>query len=513
MFRVLRGRAPRALIVLAGLLLAATEAPAFIINQYPDKTVVELFHAGLGHYLILSNPQEIAAVAAPGTGWVRTGYSFAARNESQYAPNVCRFNAPAVGSHFYTGFAYECDALRTHDLGWVYEGNDFSIPLPDAVGQCVGAQVPIHRFYDNRPGDPNHRYVADLSERNRMAREGWIDEGVVFCALAADRVPVKAFAFGAGVSSTSGTSTTVLASIRPRAECEDEALNLGSCVGLEQVPALANEIVSWLPPFYVTLGPDYSDAFTALTGFNGNVYTAQDPHDASAVAAHSFVQTLGIGTSIVGARLVSTDRVAGDLASITPIYRLPTRAPAASAFDGRVFPWRFPNRAELDLSFGLEVNRLARATPESQAYGHATLVFHDARGGQDFRVTLQAYGSGVAGDPGDFVMRDATTGRVIVSTGFRAAPAFGTRLAGDFMHCDDVAHPGTCDRPGENRYAFRIDRAAFADILGRARMADAALSADPSDYALASFQFKNEVYRAAELGGHVQDLRVEIFGY
>jgi hypothetical protein len=39
----------------------------------------------------------------------------------------------------------------------------------------------VRRLYNNR-GDPNHRYVVDLSFAPAMVAQGWILEGVAFCA-------------------------------------------------------------------------------------------------------------------------------------------------------------------------------------------------------------------------------------------------------------------------------------------------------------------------------------------
>jgi hypothetical protein len=59
------------------------------------------------------------------------------------------------------------------------------------VGACAltnGAPyytVPIYRLYNNPSvaRDVNHRYTGSLEEANAMAAQGWLLEGVVFCAV------------------------------------------------------------------------------------------------------------------------------------------------------------------------------------------------------------------------------------------------------------------------------------------------------------------------------------------
>lgn len=491
----------RLLAAVLAALAPAGAAWAFFIDLHPSRTVLEYYNEHTGHYVLLSDPAEIAGVdgGAAGPGWKRTGYSFGARNESQAASNVCRFYAPSANSHFFTADPVECAYLRTHDTGWIYEKLDFAVDLP-VDGACAGA-VAVYRLYNNRWmfADSNHRFTPDGATRDDMKASGWRDEGVAFCATFAARKPLASFSVATRI-------------IRPSAECENEALNLGPCIALNQIARLQNEIVSWAPPWYVTRGPYYSPAFSQLTGHDGDVHTAQPVNDANGAAQRSFVQTL-FASSDFGIHVSSLDRTLGKLASINPLYQFATAAPAGGAPDARIFPWRFGRQNDLEVSFNLRVRMARHAGPEGQAYGHPTLQFMDTRSGRHLYVTLGTYGTGVSGAPADLVMVDSSTQRVIVGTSFRAHPRFGKRLAGDFLPCDGVATAGTCAQPAADAFAFRIGRDDFREVLALARALNPQLSATPEDYILANFHFNNEVHMAAELGLALRNFKLELFGY
>jgi hypothetical protein len=368
--------------------------------------------------------------------------------------------------------------------------------------QCAAGGQPIYRLYNGRARehDPNHRFLPDAAARDDMIAAGWRDEGVAFCAQYAYRKPLGSFAIATS-------------QVRPSVECENESINLGPCVALNQIPALRNEIVSWAPPWYVTRGANYSPLFRQITGDDGNVHTGQPVEDSGAVAAHSFVQTT-FSSGTYGIRVSSLDRTVGSLASINPLYQFSTAAPAAGASDMRVFPWRNGLQNDLVVSFNLNVKTLRRGAPGSQAYGHPTLQFLDTVGGRHLYVTLGAYGTDMGADTGaPLLMEDTATGRVIVATTFVAQPAFGKRLAGSLIHCDRAGSAGTCENGASDAFAFRLDRAAFRTVLQYARSLQPQLSATPEDYVLANFHFNNEIYLAAELGLSLGNYKLEIFGY
>jgi hypothetical protein len=211
------------------------------------------------------------------------------------------------------------------------------------------------------------------------------------------------------------------------------------------------------------------------------------------VAAHSFVQASLF--SDFGIYLQSRDRTSNPYSSIEPAYRLSTR-PDASAFT----PWADGYDHDLTVSFTLLVKTLRRGDNASHGYGHPVIELLDRRSTRRFNVTLGAYGTQ---PPSDFVARDVTSGNVIVSTFFRDAPAFGRRLAGDWVACGGCAP--------ESSFGFAINRAEFAQAIARARSLEPELSTDPADYLVASFRFKNEAYGDAEIGVTLGPIALESY--
>ena len=150
-------------------------------------TVFEFYNTNLRHYFRTSSPVEAEAIdnGSAGAGWVRTGDNFTA-----YAPgtnldglDVCRFYTFGANSHFYTAFAEECAFLKSPTSGWVYEGLSFRIQLPSG-STCPNGTLPVHRLYNNRFAfnDSNHRFTTWFSEVAPLQAQGWLYEGVAFCA-------------------------------------------------------------------------------------------------------------------------------------------------------------------------------------------------------------------------------------------------------------------------------------------------------------------------------------------
>ncbi|HUR56203.1 MAG TPA: hypothetical protein VM029_00735, partial [Opitutaceae bacterium] len=242
----------RVFLLLAALAGGAFPASAFLIDMNLPKAVFEYYNEYTRHYVLLSDPAEIAGVDAggAGSGWKRTGYSFGALDAANAAPNVCRFYSFGPNSHFFTANPEECAFLRDNDTGWIFEKRDFAVALP-VNGACSGGRTPIHRLYNNRfaQNDSNHRFVPDAAARDDMvAAAGWHDEGIAFCAEYGYRKPLASFAIA--------TDT-----VRPGTECEDESINVGPCIALNQIPVMETRIASWAPPWYVTRGANYSPLF------------------------------------------------------------------------------------------------------------------------------------------------------------------------------------------------------------------------------------------------------------
>ena len=163
--------------------------------------VVEYFANTTGHYFITAGPSDIAGLD-PGTlTWKRSGQSFKAwLNQADAPPGavpVCRFYAGGPNSHFYTGVAADCQALKSLEakqradasakgtafLGWQYEQIAFYALAP-VNGQCPGDTYAVYRAYNQRGiyNDSNHRFMGDPQMRSAAIAGGWADEGVAFCS-------------------------------------------------------------------------------------------------------------------------------------------------------------------------------------------------------------------------------------------------------------------------------------------------------------------------------------------
>jgi hypothetical protein len=128
----------------------------------------------------------------------RTGRTFGGWLSTAGLPGslpVCRFYGDAVAGprgHFYSLQGSECDLVRGDDMRlpigartWRYEGVGFNEAPAGARGSCAQNLQPVHRLFNDGPRrgiDPNHRYAADPAVIGEMQAQGWILEGVAFCA-------------------------------------------------------------------------------------------------------------------------------------------------------------------------------------------------------------------------------------------------------------------------------------------------------------------------------------------
>jgi len=145
-----------------------------------EGLAVEYFHAGMGHYFVTAQEDEIAGLDAGAfAGWARTGETFRVwLAGGQSLADVCRFFTTAFApksSHFYTAIAQECEGLKAGQV-WTYEKLAFRILLPDAGPTCpIG--VPLYRLYnDGKTGAPNHRYTTRLALRAELIAQGFLPE-------------------------------------------------------------------------------------------------------------------------------------------------------------------------------------------------------------------------------------------------------------------------------------------------------------------------------------------------
>jgi hypothetical protein len=160
--------------------------------------VVEFYNAGLDHYFMTANPQEISDLdTGVHKGWTRTGqvfnaYDIGSTGHTGRRP-VCRlYGVPSAGldSHFYSASPDECftTAVRLVD-SWKMEADEvFELDLPDPVsGACPAGDIAVYRVWNDRV-DSNHRYTTSQAIRDQMVAAGYIAEGygpnsVALCAL------------------------------------------------------------------------------------------------------------------------------------------------------------------------------------------------------------------------------------------------------------------------------------------------------------------------------------------
>jgi hypothetical protein len=171
------------------------------ISVAATSPVIEYYAESTDHYFLTAGPGDIAALD-PGTiGWKRSSQGFKAWLRQQDAPPgavpVCRFYAAGPNSHFYTGVASDCQALKSLEalqrseasakgiafMGWQYEQVAFYALVP-VNGQCPGDTYPVYRAYNQRGiyNDSNHRFMGDPLMRSATMASGWADEGVAFCS-------------------------------------------------------------------------------------------------------------------------------------------------------------------------------------------------------------------------------------------------------------------------------------------------------------------------------------------
>jgi hypothetical protein len=163
-----------------------------------EVRIVEYHNAAFDHYFMTSLGAEIAlcdASAPPCAGWAPTGFTFGATRDSAMTAaeaDVCRFynDSFVPSSHFYALRGEGCETTLTLFPDWKLESDAlFAVQPVPADGDCGSGTVPVYRLYNGGiGGSPNHRFVTNADERQRMIESGWIPEGygigVAMCAPA-----------------------------------------------------------------------------------------------------------------------------------------------------------------------------------------------------------------------------------------------------------------------------------------------------------------------------------------
>jgi len=521
MYRVARSRLGVPFGVVPALCLALVAFPS--AAQTGPRPVVELYNVYLGHYFMTRDTAELADIDAgkAGPGWVRTGWYFNAyANPLDYSActfgfcsspgplvSVSRFyGTPGLGpnSHFYTADEAEAAGLKPAGTGWTFEKEDFAIAVPDASGHCAADLTPVYRLYNNgfaQHIDSNHRYVTDAGERAKMQAKGWIDEGARFCAYGAGEMALKSFSLGPYEAAVDAP-----AKIRPSAACENELLNVGPCIAVNNLPT-PNNVLS-LPTTFPTL--EASNILQEFYGRSGamNTSTAYVPDPSVPLidaARNVFVQQ---SDQAIGIHVDTRQRGPAALSSVNPLYQFRT-TPGPALRDDRFFPFAASESGvELQVWFDITVHVVNMRSATGGAYGHPTLEFIDTTSGRHLYFTALAYGTV---PQQDYLAFDGTTGRVIVGTVLGPNASYGRNVGAAAL-----ATPSGFDMrygyspANRGQFDLRLTREDFRKVLDRARSLDTALCADPAAYFLTNFHFNNEVAGDGEIGVALEGYRVRL---
>ena len=147
---------------------------------WPTSTIIN----PMGHSTEIVNAKEPTATEPGYTGdevcrvcgeTVKKGEAIPPLGEG--VTQVYRIYNPGNGKHHYTTDAAERDFLAEN--GWIYEGIAWNAPQEGA---------PIYRVYN--PGNDNHLYTMDAAERDRLVKGGWNYEGILCYSAGTDGVPL-----------------------------------------------------------------------------------------------------------------------------------------------------------------------------------------------------------------------------------------------------------------------------------------------------------------------------------
>lgn len=140
----------------------------YVLNRGPDGTSQFSYDAST-----ITGFADAEFTAYTGLGLGRIGVPNSAIHLWQL-----RYPSPLVGS-FATTSENEKNRLSTQGFSWFGGGLSFYV-LPLVNGACPLGAVPVYRLFN--PRAPAHRYVSSLDTYNTLAANGFIGEGMVFCA-------------------------------------------------------------------------------------------------------------------------------------------------------------------------------------------------------------------------------------------------------------------------------------------------------------------------------------------
>lgn len=160
-------------------------------------TVVEFYNKALDAYFItgrLAEQQSLDGLS----GFMRTGMTFeasAATSASSTSKRICRFYinlaSPPTSTHFYGREGVDCEQIQAQSLaGFSYEGFDFAIPEPNGGTCALGTKAVYRAFRTSANGKTaNHRYTTSAATYEVTQTQGYVGEGVAFCAASSTDVP------------------------------------------------------------------------------------------------------------------------------------------------------------------------------------------------------------------------------------------------------------------------------------------------------------------------------------
>jgi hypothetical protein len=463
----------------------------------PTVRVVEFYDAGPGHFFMTADPLEIEGIAARtfGPSFVRTGLSFdvlpagdpvcetSATGQVTCAQPVCRFHYATLPAdwYFYSARPADCAILRQPDSGFIDQGTAFQAFVP-VGGACTAGRVPVYRSYRNQ----NHRFTADRASHLRGVAAGAADEGIEFCAEAAQVSPVFDAPFLA----------SDVRDIFPIDDCSPEGQG-AACVAARNIR----------PPFAYEgdFEPDtVPQPFVDRTGFRGpRIYTDGEPIQINR-ASRTFVQFGSPGQ--VGLNVNHADAFDAGPAGLDIYYNF-DRFTAPGTIDRRLLPFRNAVDVPVDLSMRFTLFVAAvNLVPGSVAGGRVRILFAD-EAGRSFDLVVPLYGTtrpsigGIARAPdGRLVItalidEDSLFGRQVTQLPFLEVPA-------NFRSANPWGFGGV--------FEYRVTATDLQRMVNAVRLVDASFLPGAGLYQVLGYRIENDVEGIGSLGLNVSDVSLRL---
>ncbi len=141
---------------------------AFVLDRAPTGPVRTVFEVNV---ITARDDPEFMVYTGLGLGRIGVPRAAVALWQLQYP-------SPLKGS-FATTSEAEKNRLATQGFNW-FGGNLLFFVLPVHNGACPLGASPVYRLFN--PKVPAHRYVSSFDTYNVLAANGFVGEGIVFCA-------------------------------------------------------------------------------------------------------------------------------------------------------------------------------------------------------------------------------------------------------------------------------------------------------------------------------------------